>query len=173
MKSGGHSYKSMTLVYVSLARATQPAVSIINHAMIGCRPSGAAAVRTACISLRKCCSSLSLLHSFNGARRLRGVDIFGESRSRSWWLSSSPMIHYNKRSFINTMIWVFSCLLRGKRLEILLKHPLTVPLEEKAQRSKLIGEKVDHGGQPCQTQHNFMLGRQNICKVMWDLFFFF
>lgn len=56
MKSGGHSYKSMTLVYVSLACATQPVVSIINHAMIGCRPSGAAAVRTACISPHRRCS---------------------------------------------------------------------------------------------------------------------
>lgn len=39
MKSGGHSYKSMTLVYVSLARTMKPAVSVINHAVIGCRPS--------------------------------------------------------------------------------------------------------------------------------------
>lgn len=40
----------MALVYVSLAWTTQPAVSVINHSMIGCLPSCAAAVPTACIS---------------------------------------------------------------------------------------------------------------------------
>lgn len=50
MKNGGHSYKSMTFVYVSLACTMQPVVSIINHAIICCLLSCAAAVQTACIS---------------------------------------------------------------------------------------------------------------------------
>jgi len=36
MKSGGYSYKSMTLVYVSLPWEMQAAVTTINHVMICC-----------------------------------------------------------------------------------------------------------------------------------------